>query len=75
MHRLAQFDRQLRTTLYLPVVFEQEIYALKAKMMDQQESSALTLSLHFTSAQFFANHPDSQRVHSAAAGPLTTAMY
>ena len=34
---------------------------------DEQESSALSFSLYFTRAQFFANHVNSQRVHSAAA--------
>ena len=41
----------------------------------RQEISALTLSLNFTRAQFFASHAHSQRVHSAAAGPLSTAFY
>ena len=29
----------------------------------------------FTRAQFFASHTHSQRVHSAAAGPRSTALY
>ena len=36
---------------------------------------ALALSLQFTHAQFFASHAHSQRVHSAATDPLTTALY
>ena len=35
--------------------------------------AALSLSIHFTRAQFFANH--AHRVHSATAGPLTIALY
>ena len=31
---------------------------LKTKIMDKQESRALTLTLHFTRAQFFASHAD-----------------
>ena len=42
---------------------------------DYQESSTLTLCLHFTPAQFFDMKAHSQRVLSAAAGPLTTAFY
>ena len=45
------------------------------KRVDLQESPVLTLSLHYTCAQFFASHAHSQRVHSAAAGSLTTALY
>ena len=37
---------------------------------DKQESTALSLNLHFTRAQFFASHARSQRVHSAAALPF-----
>ena len=42
-------------------------------MAKRAQSSAL--SLHFASAQFFVSHAHSQRVHSAAAGQLTTALY
>ena len=42
---------------------------------DQQESPSLSLSLHFTRAQFVASHAHSQPVHSAAARPLSTALY
>ena len=48
---------------------------VRAKRVDYQERSALSLSLHFTRAQFFASHAHSQRVLSVAAGPLTTALY
>ena len=43
--------------------------------MDEYDSSALTLNLHFTPAQFFDIHPHFQRVHSTVAGPLPTALY
>ena len=36
---------------------------------------SIILSLHFTRAQFFANHAHSQRVHLAAARPPSTALY
>ena len=41
---------------------------------DQKEISALTLNLRFTCAQFIASHAHSERVHSAATGPLRTTM-
>ena len=37
--------------------------------------TALSLSLYFALEQFFASHAHSQRVHSAAASPLSTALY
>ena len=42
---------------------------------DSQESTALSLCLHLTRAHFFSSHAHSQRVHSAAASPLSTALY
>ena len=36
---------------------------------------ALSLSLHFTRAQFFAGHDIYQRVHSSAASSLSTVLY
>ena len=39
------------------------------------KSTALSLSLYFTRAQFFGSYAHTQRVHSAAAGPLSTAFY
>ena len=36
---------------------------------------ALTPSLHFTHTQFFVGHAHFQKVQSAAAGPLTTALH
>ena len=42
---------------------------------DYQESSALSLSLYFTGAQFFASNAHHQMVHSFAASPLSTALY
>ena len=46
-----------------------------SKRVDKQESEVLTLSLQFTYAQLFANHAHSQRLHSAASGAMTTALY
>ena len=35
----------------------------------------MSLRLYFTRAQFFDSHAHSQRVHSAAASPLSTVFY